>query len=112
VIFPGNETPAHWKYSGPDSRITLPSEIVTRLYSQVAQATVSLNNSNRYTVPCGTNIQLAMTFGGKDFTVDPRDAITQEGDTCFGTVEISDSNIFRFGNPFLRNVYTYVTFTM
>jgi hypothetical protein len=47
-----------------------------------------------------------MTFGGKDFTLDPRDAITQEGDTCFGTIEISNDSVFKIGNPFLRNVYT------
>jgi len=87
-------------------KITLPSEAVSRLYSQVAQATVSSDNANRYTVPCDAKIQMTMTFGGKDFAVDPRDAITQEGSTCFGVVEIEDGPIYKFGSPFMRNVYT------
>jgi hypothetical protein len=49
-----------------------------------------------------------MTFGGKNFTVDPRDAIIKETDMCFGTIEIGSDNFFKIGNPFLSNVYTYV----
>ena len=47
-----------------------------------------------------------MTFGGKNFTLDSRDAISKDGDTCYGTFEVTDDYIYKFGSPLLRNVYT------
>ena len=92
----------------PDPTIRLPADAVKRLYGQVAQAAVAAGDPNRYTVPCDAKIQIKMTFGGKEFSIDPRDAITKEGDKCYGTVEIAEGQIFKIGSPFLRNVYTYV----
>jgi hypothetical protein len=80
------------------------------LYSKISNAAVSPSNSNRYTVPCNAKIQLTMVFGGRNFTMDPRDAITNENGTCYGTVQANSSsgNLYRIGSPFMRNVYTYV----
>lgn len=39
--------------------------------------------------------------------MDPRDAISNENGTCYGIVEVAPGNLFKIGNPFLRNVYTY-----
>lgn len=88
------------------STISLPTYAVSALYSKVSKAAISSNNPSRYTVPCDSKIQVKITFGGKEFSLDPRDAITKEGDTCYGTIEIGQGSIFKIGSPFLRNVYT------
>jgi hypothetical protein len=91
-----------------DSKIGLPADVVKSVYSQVSGAAPLPSNSNRYTVPCDTSFSITLTFDGKNFTMDPRDSISVEGDQCFGTVEAASGNVYQIGSPFLRNVYTYV----
>jgi len=87
--------------------IELPADAVQTLYSKISNAVVSPSNSNRYTVPCNTKIQLTMIFGGRNFTMDPRDAIRNENGTCYGVVQATSSgNLYKIGSPFMRNVYT------
>jgi hypothetical protein len=89
-----------------DPTIGIPADAVSLLYSRVAGAVVSSSNPGRYTVPCDSNFDITMTFGGKNFTLDSRDAISKDGDTCYGTFEVTDDYIYKFGSPLLRNVYT------
>jgi len=86
--------------------IQLPADAVALLYSPISKAAISSNNANRYTVPCSTNIKLTLMFNGRNFTMDPRDAISNENGTCYGIVEAAPGNLFKIGSPFLRNVYT------
>jgi hypothetical protein len=91
--------------------IELPSDVVANLYSKIPNAAASSSNPSRYTVPCSTQIQLTMIFGGKNFTMDPRDAITNENGTCYGVVQAAPASssgnvIYKIGSPFMRNVYT------
>jgi len=88
------------------SKIGLPADVVRSLYSQVSGAAPLPSNSNRYTVPCDTSFPMTLMFGGKNFTMDPRDSISVEGGQCFGTVEVASGNVYQIGSPFLRNVYT------
>ena len=97
-----------------DPNVELPADAVQQLYSKISNSAVAPDNSNRYTVPCNAKIQLTMVFGGRNFTMDPRDAITNENGTCYGTVQAtvqansSSGNLYKIGSPFMRNVYTYV----
>ena|ERR1700722_9338759 len=91
-----------------DPTIALPPASVANLYSTIAGATVDPSNPNRYIVPCTSKIQITMTFGGTNFTMDPRDAMTNESGTCFGTVEATGGSVIMIGSPLMRNVYTYV----
>jgi len=86
--------------------IQLPADAVALIYSPISNAAISSHNANRYTVPCGTNIRLTLVFNGRNFAMDPRDAISNENGTCYGIVEVAPGNLFKIGNPFLRNVYT------
>jgi hypothetical protein len=70
--------------------------------AQGAQA----SGNGRYTIPCDSDIALSLTFGGKEFTLPSREAVSKEGDTCYGTVEVNDDGFYRVGSPFMRNVYT------
>jgi hypothetical protein len=95
--------------STTDPRIGLPADAVEALYSKIKKAAPYPSNTNRYTLPCDANFTITMTFGGNNFTMDPRDTISKEGSVCFGTVEIVNGNLYQIGSPFLRNVYTYVS---
>ncbi|CAG8687009.1 3154_t:CDS:2, partial [Acaulospora colombiana] len=96
--------------------ISVPSWAAESFYSQVpgAQRDTTLNpplngittGNVRYTVPCDSNINLSLTFGGQQFVMAPRDAVSKEGDVCYGTVEVNDEGFNRVGSPFMRNVYT------
>ncbi|PVF99183.1 acid protease [Serendipita vermifera] len=96
--------------------ISVPSWAAESFYSQVpgAQKDTTLappvggltTGNVRYTVPCDSNINLSITFGGQPFVMAPRDAVSKEGGVCYGTVEVNDEGFTRVGSPFMRNVYT------
>jgi len=86
--------------------IQIPDGAAALLYSKISKAAVSSSNPNRYTVPCNANIQLTLTFGGKNFTMNSRDGVLNENGTCYGVVEATSGNLYKIGSPFMRNVYT------
>lgn len=87
------------------AKIGLPAAAVSSIYAGVPGAALA-SGTSRYTVPCDTTLSVTMMFGGKNFTMDPRDSISTEGGQCFGTVEATSDSHYQIGSPFLRNVYT------
>lgn len=47
-------------------------------------------DSGMFTFPCQTTVQVALTFGGLDYTIDPVDfnggAVDEAGETCLGAI--------------------------
>ncbi|PVF92712.1 acid protease [Serendipita vermifera] len=96
--------------------LAIPGSAASNLYAQIEGATevpastasnTGLSTGNRrYTVPCGSKVTLTLTFGGKSFAMDIQDFISKEGDVCYGTIEVSEDDIYKVGSPFMRNVYT------
>lgn len=85
------------------------------------------DSQNGFTVPCDTNTSVALTFGGTQFAIDPRDIAAQplSGNTCLSGIQAGNVGgatewlvcsilIIRFylthfhyqvGDVFLKNAY-------
>jgi hypothetical protein len=69
------------------------------------------DNNGHIFVPCNTNLNLTLIYGGQPFTIDNRDMVLPTGtDTCVvGIIEASfdqqDPNQWLLGDTFLKNAY-------
>jgi len=71
------------------------------------------NQDGYFTIPCTTSVSVALTFGGRSFSIDPRDLLFMPvnpkdltGD-CFSSIVAgggSGHNQWLVGDPFLKNV--------
>jgi len=68
------------------------------------------DSQNGFTVPCDTNTSVALTFGGTQFAIDPRDIAAQplSGNTCLCGIQagnIGGATEWLVGDVFLKNAY-------
>jgi hypothetical protein len=86
--------------------ITISSPDAAAFYSKVPGAHATDSTNTRYFVPCDAVIRLSLTFGGREFVMDPRDGVVQEGPFCYGGIRGGGDDLMKVGANFLRNVYT------
>ncbi|KKA27605.1 hypothetical protein TD95_005437 [Thielaviopsis punctulata] len=84
-----------------------PPEDVKLMHSHIAGANTT--DGSRWTVPCDTSEDLALSFGGKAWTLQKSDWISTARDgTCYSYVMGVEvvSNGWLLGDSFIKNVYT------
>jgi cathepsin D len=97
--------------------IIAPPTVARNIYSQIPNA-ASLSgyfssDQGYYSLPCNTNVQVALTFGGNSYTINSADmtsgAIDNQGN-CLGGILGTDlgsgAPAYIVGNVFLKNVFS------
>lgn len=96
-----------------------PSDDVAAIWAAVPGSRQSATNQGFYTFPCGTNVNISMSFGGRSWAISSQDMnlgpVTTSGQTCAGAIFDLNmgSNIpagsgptWVIGATFLKNVYS------
>jgi hypothetical protein len=71
----------------------------------------SVNDGETFSIPCSTNKVLSLTFGGKSYTISPKDYVGEllSGTTCSSNIvgrTTFSSTQWLVGDVFLKNVYS------
>ncbi|KAJ7086071.1 acid protease [Mycena belliarum] len=89
--------------------LVVPADDAAAIHAQIPGAKLT---NGHYTVPCDTTASVALTFGGKAFTIDPKDLVfagngRTSGDCTSGIGAFSDANNNQWlvGDSFLKSVY-------
>ncbi|KIY68381.1 acid protease [Cylindrobasidium torrendii FP15055 ss-10] len=90
--------------------MVIPQDDATAIHQMIDGAADAGDGS--FTVPCNTNSSVAMTFGGQEFTIDPRDLAFQplddSGTDCISGISagnVGGANEWLVGDTFLKNAY-------
>ncbi|KAJ7183528.1 aspartic peptidase A1 [Mycena filopes] len=78
------------------------------LHAHIPNAVLN-SKGTQWLVPCNTNASVALTFGGKEFTIDPRDLTFSSGGRtsgqCQSGIGVYNHTTMIFGGTFLKSVY-------
>lgn len=91
------------------SFLLLPPQDVIAVHQLIDGA--QTNASGTFTIPCNTTASVAFSFGGTQFTIDPRDLVIAEdtdSQTCRSSIiehQFGNSTEWLVGDVFLKNVY-------
>jgi hypothetical protein len=94
------------------SLMVIPQADAEKIHAQIPGA--QADGQGGFTVPCNTQAQVALTFGGQAFAIDPRDIAFQpldandpNGDCVSGIASgnIGGANEWLVGDTFLKNAY-------
>ncbi|KAF7349879.1 Acid protease [Mycena venus] len=88
-----------------------PEDDVRAIYAAIPGSSESVETIFQF--PCNTTVHVSVSFGGQTWSIDPQDMnqgpVSSGSDQCFGAIggiTGSPSPAWRFGTPFLRNVYS------
>ncbi|KAJ6543435.1 aspartic peptidase domain-containing protein [Mycena vulgaris] len=88
-----------------------PEDDVRAIYAAIPGASESVETVFQFL--CNTTVKVSVSFGGQTWSIDPQDMnqgpVSSGSDQCFGAIggiTGSPSPGWRFGTPFLRNVYS------
>ncbi|KAJ7455492.1 aspartic peptidase domain-containing protein [Mycena latifolia] len=88
-----------------------PEDDVRAIYAAIPGSSESVETVFQF--PCKTTVRVSVSFGGRTWSIDPEDMnqgpVSSGSDQCFGAIggiTGSPSPGWRFGMPFLRNVYS------
>lgn len=95
------------------SLIITPPQVAAAIYQQIPNAK-SYGSDGTYAIPCSSNVDLTMTFGGKAYTVNSQDMLNgivdSSGQYCLGGVLGESLGTgapdYIIGDTFLKNVFT------
>lgn len=95
------------------SIIIAPPQVAAAIYAQIPNSQ-SYGSDGTYAIPCSSNVDLTLTFGGQAYTVNSADmlngALDSSGQYCLGGVlgESLGSGTpdYIVGDTFLKNVFT------
>ncbi|KAH9971726.1 aspartic peptidase A1 [Lactifluus volemus] len=103
-------------YAAIDTGTTLiggPAAQVSALYAQIPNSSPATGNyQGYYTYPCSTTVNVALSFGGKSWSISPADFKLTElsNGQCLGAIfEYTSNNnspAWIVGDTFLKNVYS------
>ncbi|KAK0506673.1 aspartic peptidase domain-containing protein [Armillaria luteobubalina] len=96
------------------STMTFPQGAAALVYAGVLGASVVANTSltTIWGVPCGSKMNLTLTFGGVSFLVDESVLVRNQSGQCFGAIEQWSSpstTEYLLGSDFLSSVYVIFT---
>ncbi|KIM39982.1 hypothetical protein M413DRAFT_19672 [Hebeloma cylindrosporum] len=92
--------------------LVVPAADAVTLHKQIQGA--QSDGQGGFTIPCTTNASVALTFGGQEFTIDPRDMAFQpvdpnnpQGDCISGITSgsVGGAKEWLVGDVFLKNAY-------
>ncbi|KAJ6594472.1 aspartic peptidase domain-containing protein [Mycena capillaripes] len=93
------------------NQIIGPEADVRAIYAAIPGSSESVETVFQF--PCNTTVSVSVSFGGRTWTIDPQDMnqgpVEQGSPDCFGAIgsETGDQTpSWKFGIPFLRNVYS------
>lgn len=89
----------------------MPEADVIALHAGIPGST-GPDEQGAFTIPCNTQADVAFTFGGQSFSIDPRDLsfvpLTQDRQTCVSGImagNIGDDTQWLIGDVFLKSTY-------
>jgi cathepsin D len=98
------------------SLIIAPSDVAAAIYQQIpnSQPYGSGQASGTYAIPCSSDVQITLSFGGQTYSVNSQDmlngALDNSGQYCLGGVLGEDlgqgAPAYIVGDTFLKNVFT------
>lgn len=100
--------------------IIAPPSIADQIYSQIPGANpvssglFSSSSQGMYSIPCSSSVNVSLTFGGQQYSINPADmnagALDSRGRNCLGGILGSDLGSgapgFIVGDVFLKNVFS------
>ncbi|TFY51634.1 hypothetical protein EVG20_g10913 [Dentipellis fragilis] len=96
-------------------QILMSPEDANRINQQLG-ATLD-SSTQKFYIPCDTNLQLSLTIGGRDWVIDPRDLVflqdVHPSGLCLSNIQAGPSNLFGtwlLGTTFMKNAYVIMDY--